>query len=301
MSRSDRSSWRKFCAWVDGEEWCEQPEPAAPATPAGRDSAPALSAFESYQHSRRLMQGIGALFCITLAVVLTLVTVYLPPFGDPSNPPNNEVSRRYIEQGIEETGSVNLVGGMILSYRVFDTFGESSVLFLAASCVTILLRRDRNNTTTRDLRELSREERADKHDRDVVLRTAVLLLMPVCIMVGFYVMLFGHLSPGGGFSGGSILGGGLILYSRTFGSKSVQRFFNEHIYHLVKVVCLMCYGLILIYYVFTGSNGLDNHIWLGIPGHILSSGIIMPINVLVGFEVACTIYAFYALFSEGEV
>lgn len=301
MSRSDRSGWRKFCAWVDGEEWCAAPPAPQHPVSGGREPEREVSAFEAYQQSRRLIQAIGALFCITLAVVLTLVVVHLPPFGDPANPTNNEVSRRYIEQGIEETGSANLVGGMILSYRVFDTFGESSVLFLAASCVTILLRRDRKNTTPQALRQMAYEERTDRKDKDVVLRTAVLLLMPVSIMVGFYVMLFGHLSPGGGFSGGSILGGGLILYSRTFGSQSVQRFFNEHIYHLVKVVCLMCYGLILIYYVFTGANGLDNHIWLGIPGHILSSGIIMPINVLVGFEVACTIYAFYALFSEGEV
>lgn len=299
--RSDRSGWRSFCAWVDGEEWCELPGPKAVPDQRPREPEKEVSIFEAYQHSRRISQAIGALFCLTLAVVLTLVVLNLPAFGDPSNPTNNEVAARYIEKGTEETGSANLVGGMILSYRVFDTFGESSVLFLAATCVTILLRRDRKNTTLGELRELAREERTDRKDRDVVLRTAVLLLMPVSIMVGFYVMLFGHLSPGGGFSGGSILGSGMVLYARTFGSKSVQRFFNEHIYHLVKVVCLMCYGLILMYYVFTGVNGLDNHIWLGIPGHIISSGIIMPINVLVGFEVACTIYAFYALFSEGEV
>ena len=299
MSTSNR--FKAFFDWVDGEEWCAKtPDEVI----ARQEKAPVRRPtyeLDSYRRFRRLNQAVGALFCITLAVVLTLVVVSFPPFGDPANPANNEVPARYIERGIEETGSANLVGGMILSYRVFDTFGESSVLFLAATCVTMLLRRDRNNTTSRDLRELHSDDRADRKDKDIVLRTVVLLLLPVSVMVGFYVMLFGHLSPGGGFSGGSILGGGLILYSRTFGSGSVRKFFNEHLYHLVKVVCLMCYGLILVYYVFTGSNGLDNHIWLGIPGNIISSGIIMPINVLVGFEVACTIYAFYALFSEGEM
>lgn len=300
MSDQHLSGWRAFCAWVDGEEWCAKtPEEVTGQKP--ETSSKAQDNLDRYRQKRRFNQAVGVLFCIVLAVVLTLVVIYLPAFGDPSNPTNNEVVRRYIEKGIEETGAANLVGGMILSYRVFDTFGESSVLFLAASCVTILLRRDEKNTTQSDLRWMAREERSDQRDKDVVLRTAVLLLMPVSIMVGIYVMLFGHLSPGGGFSGGSILGGGVVLFARTFGSKSVQQFFNEHIYHLVKVVCLMCYGLILIYYVFTGSNGLDNHIWLGIPGNIISSGIIMPINVLVGFEVACTIYAFYALFSKGEV
>ncbi len=93
----------------------------------------------------------------------------------------------------------------------------------------------------------------------------------------------------------------MILYARTFGSTSVHRFFNDHMYHLVKVICLMGYALMLSYYVFTGTNGLESIIPLGTPGHIFSSGIIMPINVLVGLEVTCTMYAFYALFSEGEV
>ena len=301
MNPSNRNRVKAFFDWVDGEEWCAKTPDEVVARQEKKPAHRSSNDLDAYRRFRRLNQAVGALFCITLAVVLTMVVVNLPLFGDPSNPTNNEVAARYIERGIAETGSANLVDGMILSYRVFDTFGESSVLFLAATCVTILLRRDRKNTTSRDLRELHSDGLADRKDKDIVLRTAVLLLLPVSVMVGFYVMLFGHLSPGGGFSGGSILGGGMILYSRTFGSDSVRKFFNEHLYHLVKVVCLMCYGLILIYYVFTGSNGLDNHIWLGIPGNIISSGIIMPINVLVGFEVACTIYAFYALFSEGEM
>lgn len=294
----------RFRAWVDGVEYDVSPQAdldreAGDKKRTRSPSAPTTMA--EYRRFRRVSQAVGALFCLFLIVVMTAVVLELPAFGDPSNPTNNELSQRYIERGIEETGAANLVAGMILSYRVFDTFGESSVLFLAATCVTILLRRDKKNTTSRDLREMAREDVQDRKDKDMILRTSVLLLLPVSVMVGFYVMLFGHLSPGGGFSGGAILGGGMILYARTFGTANVHRFFNDHLYHIIKVVCLMGYGLMLIYYVFTGSNGLESIIPLGTPGNIFSSGIIMPINVLVGFEVTCTIYAFYALFSEGEV
>lgn len=41
------------------------------------------------------------------------------------------MATRYIEQGLSETGAVNIVTGMILDYRAFDTFGESCVLFVA--------------------------------------------------------------------------------------------------------------------------------------------------------------------------
>ena len=70
------------------------------------------------------------------------MVAYLPNFGGADNPINNEVAQRYIEQGIQESGAVNIVTGMILFYRAFDTFGESTVLFSAASAVLILLRID---------------------------------------------------------------------------------------------------------------------------------------------------------------
>ena len=48
-----------------------------------------------------------------------------------------------------------------------------------------------------------------------------------------------------------------------------------------------------------GSHGYDNHIPLGTPSNIISSGLILFINIFVGTEVACTMYAFYALFRKG--
>lgn len=301
MSDFKLSRFRRFAAWVDGEEWCREPEaPAVQTRPRHRWGRPS-DMLDNYRTYRRFSQLVGTLFCLTLFVVLLSTVVYLPPFGDPANPTNNEVSRRYIEQGLTETGAANIVAGMILSYRVFDTFGESSVLFLAATCVTMLLRRDAKNTSTRDLQRMTREDAANLRDRDPILRTAVLFLLPVTAVVGVYVMLFGHISPGGGFSGGSILGGGMILYAQTFGMANVRRFFNQRISDLVRVFCLMGYGLFLVDYVMTGVNGLPGHVPLGIPGHILSGGIILPIDLLVGFVVTCTIYSFYALFSKGEL
>ena len=90
---------------------------------------------------------------IVIIVALVLTVSNLPAFGDPSNPYNNEVSMRYLEKALEETGAVNAVTGMILDYRAFDTFGESCVLFIAAACVLILLRDDKIDTTEKALRD----------------------------------------------------------------------------------------------------------------------------------------------------
>ena len=82
------------------------------------------------------------LICVTMIALLMFTVTNLPSFGSPDHPINNEVSARYIEKGLQETGAVNIVTGMILDYRAFDTLGESTVLFTAAMVVLFLLRLD---------------------------------------------------------------------------------------------------------------------------------------------------------------
>ena len=92
---------------------------------------------------QRLFHGIyvavAIIFCFLLLVILLYTVSNLPPTGSPEKAVNNEVPERYIEKGLQETGAVNIVTGMILDYRAFDTFGESNVLFIATVTVLILL------------------------------------------------------------------------------------------------------------------------------------------------------------------
>lgn len=305
------SAWKKLAEWVNGdarEQWCSPSRTAmkepkeVPARAAEKSGGKReLTKAEKTKIFNTLYYTCGAVVSVALLISLLLAMAGLPTFGDPSNPTNNELSQYYIEHGLEDAGAINLVGDMIMSYRVFDTFGEACVLFLAAASVMMLMIRDSKNTSDKLLRYYKREDFAEDEVKDRLLRSCSRLLLPGIFTFGIYVILNGHLSPGGGFAGGSILGGGLILYAQEFGTDGVHGFFTEHLYHAIKVTAMTLYGLILIYYAFTGVNGLDNHIWLGIPGTLISSGIIMPINFLVGFEVACTIYAFYALFHKGEL
>lgn len=253
------------------------------------------------EHNKRLIRfhkiyiAVAILFCIALTAVLLFTVSYLPPTGNASNPDNNIVAKRYIENGLEETGALNIVSGMILTYRAFDTFGETNVLFIATCCVMILLMIDEELLHKQEVEN----DRRFEPKNDTILQGVAFVLCPIIFIFGIYVILNGHLSPGGGFSGGAIIGAGMILYLSAFGFKKTQRFFNECIYKVAKITALCMYGLIGSYFYITGANGLENHIPLGIPGHILSGGIILPINICVGLEVACTMYAFYALFRRG--
>ncbi len=241
----------------------------------------------------------AVIICLTLIGVLLSVVVFLPPFGSPDNPAVNEVVARYISKAIEETGTVNAVSGMISAYRGFDTLGEAHVLFTAACSVIILLRVDPSARRHGRLSENVGKDMEFEPNGDIILRQAAKLLVPMAFIFGLYVILNGTSSPGGGFSGGALIGAGLILNSVAFGFRRTERFFNEEVYHIVKTTCLTIYALLMAYFIYMGANGLDNHIWLGIPGNIISGGIILPINVAVGFEVACTLYCFYTLFRKG--
>ncbi|NLZ88691.1 MAG: hypothetical protein GX916_04250, partial [Clostridiales bacterium] len=239
--------------------------------------------------------------CLVVIFFLLLTVVAMPMHGDPLAPANNEVIARYIEKGMDETGAVNIVAGMILDYRAFDTLGESTVLFVAVSAVLILLRIDRgpDGEPTYELIAADADDRHYEPKNDRILQGSALVLTPIVLLFGIYIVLNGHLSPGGGFSGGSILGAGLILYLNAFGFQKSGRFFTYRTFQYVSLFSLSFYAISKAYSFYCGANGIPSGIPLGTPGDILSSGLILPLNICVGMVVTCTMYMLYALFRKG--
>lgn len=76
-----------------------------------------------------------------LAVFGALLAVAeLPPYGMADNPIHNQVSERYINQSLDDTGVLNMVTGIVLDYRAYDTMFETIVLFTATLAVVITLK-----------------------------------------------------------------------------------------------------------------------------------------------------------------
>ena len=267
---------------------------------------------EEFGKVKSIYRIVALVLMVLLFFMLATVMLGMPNIGDKNNPDNNEVARRYIENGLEETGAVNIVSGMILDYRAFDTFGESCVLFVATICVTIMLRLDgQNKEDDKEAEGKSfgiRESAFDRIDsryyepeNDTILKRSAMLIVPIILVFGVYVILNGHLSPGGGFSGGAILGAGFILYLSAFGFSSTERFMNAKTVKIITLIALLTYCLAKSYSFFTGANHLESGIPLGTPGAIMSSGLILVLNICVGMVVACTMYSFYALVRRGRI
>lgn len=247
---------------------------------------------------RKFYRAAALACCLTLVVVLLVTVAFLPPVGSADNPAHNEVAAKYIEDGLQDTGAVNIVTGMILDYRAFDTFGESNVLFIATCTVLILMRNDKKKGKG-SAEEEEKRDSAYEPKNDRILQTIAMVLVPFIILFGIYVILNGHLSPGGGFSGGAIIGAGLILYLNAFGFKKTERFFTAKTYKWISFSALSFYCIAKSYSFYTGAHHLESSIPLGTPGAILSSGLILPLNICVGLVVACTMYAFFVLFRKG--
>jgi len=277
----------------------------------------------------------GAVLVIMLAAALIICMFDMPGLFSAEHPGENTVAERYIEKGIEETGAVNFVAGMILDYRAFDTFGESNVLFAATICVMVLLMvqtpkpkkyfhkkrglidseiKKSEKTSKKTENGVMAENKAYYDDlkdtrefepivvkNDIILKTIAKFAVPFILIFGIYVILNGHLSPGGGFSGGAIVGSGFILASVAFGFDVMERFINKKSAGMITFISLLVYCLAKSYSFFTGANHLESGIPLGTPGNILSSGLILILNICVGMVVACTMYSFFSLLRRGKI
>lgn len=298
----------RFLAWLDGEK--DLYTGNVEASPQKEQKLPPKAVAEHMREHRRIAERVNdvehnpeyrifqqlyrilaVIFGLLLSALLIVAVSWLPPVGNAVKPDNNEVPARYIEKGLQETGAVNIVTGMILDYRAFDTLGEVHVLFAATVTVLVLLHKDKGKKEDND--------RIYEPKNDAILQKAAFVLVPMILTFGVYIILNGHLSPGGGFSGGAIIGAGLILYLNAFGFARTERFFTEKTYRRVCFFSLAFYCLAKSYSFYIGANDLHSGVSLGTPGAILSSGLILPLNICVGLVVACTMYAFYALFRKG--
>lgn len=127
-------------------------------------------------------------------------------------------------------------------------------------------------------------------------------LLPLIHLFGFYVMIFGHLSPGGGFAGGSILAAGLILQHVMFRNDPDHRRLDPVLLMRMLAGALIVYGLIKSLHFFTPPHHDGGfHIPVGTPGTLFSGGTLMPLNIIIGLVVAVTFYFIAVMFEEGSL
>jgi len=140
-----------------------------------------------------------------------------------------------------------------------------------------------------------------RKEHPFIMQAVVGLLIPFVMIFGIYILLNGHLTPGGGFSGGAILGAGLVLCAISYGPEKTRTFFTLKTFAVLCTASLGFYTVVKGFSFMMGAAGIPTGIPLGTPGNILSGGLILPLSISIGIVVACVVYSFFAIFSEGEV
>ncbi len=242
---------------------------------------------------------------IATGAVLTYASTDLPAFGDGNSPANSHVGAKYIEATPNDVGTPNIVTAVLASYRGFDTFGETVVVFAAGVAVILLIGFGERALAASDWSGRKDEDEdipEDADDSHLILRVVAKLLIPIITIFAFYVHFHGEISPGGGFQAGVIFAVAIMLYALIFGLKAAMRAFppvwarvgaalGVAIYGATGVVCMLNGGRFLDYdFIFGPPAGGHHggHNWPQVTG-------IIGVEVGVVVAVACVmITAFYA-------
>ena len=184
-----------------------------------------------------------------------------------------------------DTASANAVTSVVTFFRGIDTLGEVTVLFLATTGISLMLSSFKQN-------------KKQQTKESFILKTGSKLLLSVIVLFGVYVVVHGHLSPGGGFQGGVIIASAFLLLflanpnmNLNHSLLTLGESLSGATYVLVGIVGLLKLGVVF-------GNFLP-HSAVQI-GELVSGGIIPLVYILVGIKVGSEMSVIIECFVKKE-
>jgi len=186
------------------------------------------------------------------------------PFG------NNrmDVAKYYIDNGITETGAVNIVTAVVVNYRALDTLGEVTVLFVASLGLGVLLYAGKDGS-------------GNKQRASLVVRTGSRILFPLILLFGVYIFVHGHLTPGGGFQGGAVIASAFLLQYLAYRSYRIDR----QKFSMVESISGSVFVVVGLLGLAIGGYFLSNFLDKGVPYSLFSAGVIPVLYLAIGLKV----------------
>ena len=228
----------------------------------------------------RLVLGLGSL--AALAALLVWAVAGLPDFGHPRGPYADLAPRIMLD----ERHVSNTVTGVTFDLRGFDTLGEELILFVAALGAAVLLRAQRSERSIEQAAQA--EERRGAGTADALRALGAVLVGPM-LLLGIYVVVHGALTPGGGFQGGVILAGALLLVYAAGQVAAVERVRPVSLVEVVDAAGAAAYALVAVGGLVFGVAAMDNFLPTGTMGSLLSGGTVPVLSIAVGVEVTAAI------------
>jgi len=128
----------------------------------------------------------------------------------------------------------------------------------------------------------------------LIVKKTTQLIAGMIFMYGIYVIIHGHLTPGGGFAGGVIIAGSLILVTLAYGSEFMKLVKEESGTALVEsLAVIMVIVLATSGFLFASKIFFNNFLPKGVVGDLVSAGVLPLYNIFVGTEVAASIFIIF--------
>jgi len=136
-----------------------------------------------------------------------------------------------------------------------------------------------------------------------IIKTIAQKLFPFIVLFGFYLISHGHLSPGGGFQGGVVLGTAIILLALSHSIEQTEKKFKSRWLNMLEKLGILTLIFLGFLGIFFGYSFLSNFLPLGKPGQIASGGLMLLFNIAIGIKIAAGVSViFYALIRyRGEI
>jgi multisubunit Na+/H+ antiporter MnhB subunit len=128
----------------------------------------------------------------------------------------------------------------------------------------------------------------------VIVKKTAQLVAGMIFMYGIYVIVHGHLTPGGGFAGGVIVAGSLILVTLAYGGDFLKLVKEEAGTTIVEsMATLMVISIAAAGFLFGTHIFFNNFLPKGVVGQLVSAGVLPLYNIFVGTEVAASIFIIF--------
>jgi len=223
--------------------------------------------------TRRVRLALFACSAPFLAATLFWGLTGLPGFGSYHHAYGNVLNAVVVP----DRHVTNVVAGVVFDVRGVDTLGEEFILFASATGVMLLLRETREGG--------EREWPRDEATNDGV-RLVGLLGVPVFVVLGLWLAAFGYVTPGGGFQGGVVLAGALVLLWAAGSYRAYRRASPPPLVDFAEGLGAGAYVVVGLVGMVSAAAFLENFVELGRTGTLLSGGTIAILNWATALEVA---------------
>ena len=128
----------------------------------------------------------------------------------------------------------------------------------------------------------------------IIVKKTTQLIAGMVFTYGIYVIVHGHLTPGGGFAGGVIIAGSFILVTLAYGGDFLKLVKEENRTTIVESLATILVIMIAVSgFLFGARIFFNNYLPKGIVGHLVSAGVLPLYNIFVGTEVAASIFIIF--------